>query len=487
MQFFSRALTGLFLLAMTLGLLATAGMTLRSAVQASLEDDGPNRPARERVFTAEVTPVVAETLSPVLTAFGEIQSRRTLELRAPAAGAVVELAEGFEDGGAVTEGQLLLRVDPSEAQAALATAQTDLREAQAELADAERGLELAVLDLEAAFTQADLQRRALERQQGLLEREVGSPAAVETAELSAASAQQSIVSRRQALAQAQSRLDLAGTGLERRVIALTEAERDLEETELSASFDGVLSDVNVIAGRLVTQNEQLATLIDDDALEVAFRISTAQYTRLLTPDGDLPQAEVQIVLDVLGLDITADGVLTRESGSVGEGQSGRLLFARLNVPRGFRVGDFVTVSVVEPPIDQVALLPATAVAGEGQILVLGEEDRLETAYVDVLRRQGNSVIVAAGDLAGREVVVAQTPVLGEGIRIRPLRPTDAVQTVAAAPETVALDPERRARLIAFVEGNSFLPDDVRERMLQQLAQDEVPARMVSRLESRMGS
>jgi len=487
MRFFSRAMMGLFLLAVTVGLLATAGMTLRDAVVASRADAGGARPQRERVFTAEVVTVTPETLRPVLTAFGELSSRRTLELRAPAAGAVVELADGFEDGGSVTAGQLLLRVDPAEAEAALATARADLREAQAELADAERGLELAELDLAAAQTQAELQARALERQQGLLDRGVGSTAAVETAELSAASAAQSIVSRRQALAQAQSRLDLAGTGLERREIALAEAERDLAETELRASFDGVLSDVAVVAGRLVTQNEQLATLIDADDLEVAFRISTTQYARLLTPEGQLPAADVRVVLDVLGVDVTATGRLTRESGSVSEGQSGRLLFAELDMPRGFRVGDFVTVEVIEPPLDQVALLPATAVNGEGQVLVLGEEDRLELAPVQVLRRQGDDVIVAVGGLVGREVVTVQTPVLGEGIRVRALR-LGAEETAATTePETIVLDPERRARLVAFVEGNGFIPADVRARMLEQLAQEEVPARMVNRLESRMGS
>ena len=487
MRFFSRAMVGLFLLAVTAGLLAMAGMTVRDAVVASRAEEGGGRPARERVFAAEVVTVMPQTLRPVLTAFGEIGSRRTLELRAPAAGAVVELAEGFEDGGSVAAGQLLLRVDPAQAQAALATARADLREAQAELADAERGLELAELDLEAARMQAELQARALERQTDLMERGVGTPAAVETAELSAAAADQSVLSRRQALAQAQSRLDLAGTGLERREIALAEAERDLAETELMAGFDGILTDVNVVAGRLVTQNEQLATLMDATDLEVAFRISTTQYARLLTPEGRLPAADVRVVLDVLGADVMATGVLTRESGSVREGQSGRLLFARLDMPRGFRVGDFVSVEVIEPPLEQVALLPATALDGEGRVLVLGAEDRLEVAQVELLRRQGDDVIVAVGGLAGREVVTAQSPVLGEGIRVRPLRAgTDAAEA-EAQPETIALDPERRARLIAFVESNGRIPADVRDRMLRQLEEDEVPARMVDRLESRMGS
>jgi hypothetical protein len=106
--------------------------------------------------------------------------------------------------------------------------------------------------------------------------------------------------------------------------------------------------------------------------------------------------------------------------------------------------------------------------------------------VTLLRRQGDDVIVRNPQLFGREVVVARTPVLGAGIKVNPLRASDA-ETDEVVAETVTLDPERRARLIAYVESNTFIPSDVKERMLQQLGEDEVPTRMVSRLEARMGS
>jgi membrane fusion protein, multidrug efflux system len=485
MRFFRRALIGLFLMSLTVGLLAVAGQTIRGAIQTRMVDSGPAQPARERVFSAEVMAVSLGTETPVLTAFGELRSRRVLELRAPAEGTVIELAPNFEEGGAVTAGQVLLRIDPAEAQSARDTAAADLQDAENELTEAMAALELARDDLRAAVAQGDLRQRALARQVDLMARGVGSAASVETAELAAAAADQAVLSRRQALAQAEARLAQADTALERRRIALSEAERMLARTVLRAEFDGVLSEVDVVAGRLVSRNEQLARLIDPAALEVAFRISAAQYAQMLGPDGTLPEAPVRVVLDVFGLDLSAEAVLTRESGSVEAGLSGRLLFASVETPRGLRVGDFVRVEVQEPPLAQVARLPASALGSDGQVLVLGADDRLEAVPVDLLRRQGDTVLVRAPGLEGREVVVARTPVLGAGIRVNPVRP-DA-SGAAAEPETITLDPDRRARLIAYVEGNGMIPAEARARMLDQLRQDEVPAQMVARLESRMGS
>ncbi|MEZ5752255.1 MAG: hypothetical protein R3D60_09920 [Paracoccaceae bacterium] len=51
---------------------------------------------------------------------------------------------------------------------------------------------------------------------------------------------------------------------------------------------------------------------------------------------------------------------------------------------------------------------------------------------------------------------------------------------------ITLDPERRAALIARVSGNSFMPENVRTRILAQLEQEQVPARLLERLEQGRG-
>lgn len=482
MRFLRQSLIGFFLAALTLGLLAYAASIVRDALTARMSEERRAPPARERVFAVGVVAAKAGPETPVLETFGEVQSRRSLELRAAASGRVVWLAEGFEDGGRVSQGDVLMRIDPADAEAAVERAEVDLQDARAELVDAERSLVLAKDETLAAVEQAELQDKAFQRQTDLAARGVGTAAAVETAEMAAAGSRQSVLSRRQAEAQAAKRIEQARTGVARMQIALADANRNLKDTTISAPFDGVLTATAVVEGRLVANNEKLAELIDPDALDVSFRVSTAQYARLIDGAGRLIEVPVTVTLDVAGVDLSATGRINRISAESGAGQSGRLIFARLDAARGFQPGDFVTVSVAEPALERVVRLPASSYDASGEVLVIGPENRLGRLSVTLVRRQGDDVLVRGRGLDGREVVEALSPLLGAGIQVKPIRRGAAPE----APAMVELTEERRARLLAFVESNTRMPKDVKQRIMTRLSEPQVPADMVSRLESRMG-
>lgn len=482
MRFLRQSMIGLFLAALTMGLLAYAVSLIGGAVQERMSDERPSPPARERIFSVNVQEAQAETIVPVLQSFGELKSRRLLELRAPDGGRVIELADGFEDGGAVVKGQVLIRLDPADAQSAVDRAKSDLEDTRAEGRDADRSLALARDELSAAQDQGNLRDRAFTRQQDLAARGVGTATATEVAELAVSAARQAVLSRRLAVAQAQARVDQAATGQARAEIALAEAQRRLDDTTLIAPFDGTLSATNVVVGRLVTANESLAELIDPDDLEVSFRLSTAQYARLLDENGALLRADVAATLDVAGVDLMAQGTISRASAAAGAGATGRLIFAVLTDAAGFKSGDFVTVSVQEPALENVVRLPSSAVDAGGDVLVLGPDNRLEALQVNILRRQGDSVLVR-GPILGRQVVEERSPLLGAGITVKPLS-RDGI--VPSGPEMLELTDERRAKLVAFIEGNTRMPQEAKARVLARLAEPQVPAQMVERIESRMG-
>ncbi|WP_187431324.1 Multidrug resistance protein MdtA [Roseobacter fucihabitans] len=484
MRFLRQSMIGLFLAALTFGLLLYAGQLVGGAIQDRLAEKPAAPSANERVFAVNLIRAEAQTISPILETFGEIKSRRTLELRAAIEGRVVELSEVFEDGGRVGAGEVLARIDPADMLSVLDRAKADLADAQAEVRDAARSRDLARDEETAAEDQVDLRQKAYRRQVDLAARGVGTSAAVETAELAVAAARATVLARRQVVTQAEARVDQGTTRLLRAGIALEEAERNLNDTTVRAPFDGILSDTSVVAGRLVSANERLADLIDPTDLEVAFRISTAQYARLLDAEGNLMAVPVTATLDGAGNDLQATGVLSRVSAATAQNQTGRLMFARLDQVAGFRPGDFVSLSVLEPPLNNVVRLPAAALNAQGDVLVLGADDRAEAVAVTLLRRQGNDILVRGSGLVGREVIAAQTPLLGSGILVRPLRRDSAARDTG--PEMLELSAERRARLVAFVQGNNTMPKQARDRVLAQLAEPVVAAAVVARIESRMG-
>lgn len=484
MRFLARNYVGLVLLGITLGLLFAASLLLVSALRD--DDDGfrPRRGASEEVFTVNVLRALPEDVIPVMTVFGQVQSQRTLEIRAAVGGTIIELSPDFVEGGNVSEGQVLARIDPSESQAALDRAKADLLDAQAEVRDSARALAIVRDELLAAQDQAKLRQTALERQQDLLLRRAGTQTAVEQAEIAVSSARAAVLAKRQAVAQAEARVDQAKTRLARQNIVVSEAQRRLDNTQIRAGFDGTLTAVNVVEGRLVSINEQLAQLIDGNALEVTFRVSTAQFSRLIDQQGVLRPARATISLDVFGTNLEATGSLSRVSASVGAGETGREIFAQLDAAAGLKPGDFVTVSVEEALLRGVVRLPSSAMDAAQEVLVVGEDSRLEILKVDLLRRQGDDILVRGEGLAGRQVVVERSPAYGKGVWVDPVvRQEESVATLLEAPEMVPLTEQERADFIARVEANTRMPARVQSDMLRQLREPEVSKALVDRLRS----
>ena len=376
MRFFRKSLVGLLLLTLTLGLFAYAGQMVSSAMKDSMSRKPRTPQQRERVFTVNVITAEPQSITPMLEAFGEVQSRRTLDLRMATGGQVTELAEGFVEGGQVQAGEVLVRLNDADARSAVGRAEADVTDAMAEVEEADRALVLISDELQAARDQADLRSRALERQIDLKTRGVGTSAAVETAELAASSFTQAVLSRRSAVDQAKARRAQAETRLARAELALQDASRRWKDTVLTSEFSGTLGSISLVKGGLVTPNEKIGSLIDPETLEVAFRVSTEQYARLLDRSGKLIKSQAKVSLNVFGTELTTDAVLSRDSGSVGAGQTGRLLFAKLQNPRGLKPGDFVTVALSEPTMDNVIRLPSSALNADNAVLVLTEDDRL---------------------------------------------------------------------------------------------------------------
>jgi multidrug resistance efflux pump len=426
MRFLTRSLTGLLLFVLTLGLLGSAAILVGNALRDRASAGGPPMPAEERVVAANLMSLTGSEITPRITAYGRVEARQTLDLRLRQAGTVVWVADAFRDGGVVTEGARLLELDAASARDALALARADLAEAEGAATAAVAAVALAEEDVAAAEAQTALRQQALERQVDIDAQGAGSPQAVETAELAVSASRQAELSRKQALAAARERVDQSAVAVTRARVALAEAERALDDTVLVAGIAGRIEGASVVPGAVVTANEGLGRIVDPASLEVALRLSTVQFARLLDANGSLQPRPVSVVLPGLSEAAPLRGRLDRVGAAVGEGQTGRVVLVALDMGSTaaplLKPGDFVEVTIEGASLTNAVVVPATAVGRQGTVLALGVGDRLEEVSVEVLGRQGDDVIIAVAGLEGREIVAERSTFLGEGIRVRPIRP-----------------------------------------------------------------
>lgn len=471
---------------------------------------GRGAPGGETVFSVELQPLRKTTENPILTAFGAVQSGRSWEIRAEAGGRLVELAERMRDGATVRKDQLLMRIDPADPATAQADAAAALAEAEAEQADARRSLALAQTEKKAAEAQRKLRARLFERQKALVARGVSAETARDEAELALAEAERAVITLDQAVATAERRVTQSAAQVERAKLTLSQARRNVGETEIRAPFDGTLridtemeSGAGLTLGRLVQVNDMFGALIDLKAMEVWFRVSDVDFARLLDAEGRLARLPATAVLELGERQVSVPARLKRVSATVSPEEGGRRVYAALEVgpETVLRPGDFVRVAVQEPPLSDVANLPASALDEQERILVVDDQERLRAVETQVLRRFGDRVLLRAKTGAlpwGARVVSVRTPRLAPGVKVKPavidapagpgggaVGGGGGLRAGAPSGARVALAPDRRARLIAFVKAADRMPPRRRARLLEALDEPEPPLALVERLERRM--
>ncbi|MEM6440971.1 MAG: efflux RND transporter periplasmic adaptor subunit [Pseudomonadota bacterium] len=198
-------------------------------------------PAVAALIAALLTPI-AQASDPLVYQ-GRVEAARQAALSTRIDGVVADIL--FNGGDEVEEGQPLIRLDPVDAELALAVAEAEVARAQAELAGA---------------------RRDAARQESLAERGISPDAVVGPA--------------RTARAAAEAALRLAEA--ERRRAAL-----DLDRTVIRAPLGGLISAADVIVGQFLEAEAgpPLAVIVDLEQVLVAYDAPYADRLALLGRTG----------------------------------------------------------------------------------------------------------------------------------------------------------------------------------------------------------
>lgn len=376
-------------------------------------------PPHERVWQVSATTLRLTRVRPTIPAFGEITTARIVDLRPLVAGRVVSVGADFIDGGIVSEGETLIEIDDFEFLARVDEALAELEQAGARLAEIR-----AVLGAERSMLRYDrerveMSRRDVARREELRQRGVTSEKALDDSRMALNSDQSRVIATTLQIEKFSAQQRQQAAVIQRLNVVLRRARRSLEDTRLTAPFDGFLVEVDADIGKRVGTSDRIARLYDATRMEARFHLSLAKFARLRR-GGDFVGRKVRVVWRIDREVLAYEARIDRVDGRIDAASGGVELFARLiggGVDTALRPGAFVEVEIDDVTYENVFRLPETALHDGGTVYVV-EDGRLVPRKVEVAVRDGASVYVRSDAIRdGGRVVATRFTEIGPGVKV----------------------------------------------------------------------
>ena len=246
----------------------------------------PQRPLQEKIWPVKTIAADVGSYQPYLKLYGRTVAGRRVELRALVAGEVLETGPQMREGAVVSQGAVLLRLDPFEYEGALDEAEAKLAEAKAKVREIEAGIENERDALDHARTQLEIAQRDLERAVPLAQRGTVSEKTADDRRLIVSEREQGLEQRINNLEIQQAKAAQQRAVIKQLEWKVRQAKRNLEDTVLEAPFDAYVTNVTAEKGRIVGANDQVATLIDKNWVDVRFTLSDREYGRIVSSEKD---------------------------------------------------------------------------------------------------------------------------------------------------------------------------------------------------------
>ncbi len=327
----------------------------------------------------------------IVPAKGVVKAANEVSLKAAVSGEILKIHPHFSEGGYLAKGEEILTIDPTDYQ--LAVTQKKQR-----VADAQLALELEIGHQDVA-----------QKEWALLYGEIGTE-----------EAESSLALRKPHLAKVKTDLEAARAELAR-------AEVDLSRTRIIAPFNALIKTKNVDLGARIAAQESLAELVGTDLfwVQVSLPSERLRYIAIPTSPGQKGAAARIYYRN----DQMRQGKVTRILPDLSQaGRMARLLIA-VTDPLGRKakkkkaqpllIGEYVRVEIDGERLENVFVIPRTALKNDNQIWLADEQNRLQIRTVQTVWRQKDSVFVRDGLKDGDRLIVSElaTPVNGMSLQI----------------------------------------------------------------------
>ena len=392
-------------------LVVLAVMTMQSNV-----DSKPTQAPARLVSVIEARP---RDIQFSVFAQGTVVPRTESDLIPQVAGEVIWVSPKLVSGGFFEEGEPLIRIDPSDHRVELEAARAVVARSKSE------------------FSRA---KTEVERQRRLADQGVASQARIDDAE---------------------NAFRVTKAELREETAKLARAERDLERTEIRASYQGRVRSEAVDVGQFVSRGVSIGKLYATDYAEVRLPLPDRDLQYLDIPfdlngepvpsDGDRIEASagpsVRLRAEFAGEPRTWVGQIVRTEGEIDAKSRMVHLVARVEDPYGrngsresapLAVGLFVEAEIQGRWVEGVFVLPRTALrtdSGDDLVYVVDAGDRLRFKTVEVLRAQRDDVIVDGGLEPGDRVCISPMATAVNGMAVRAIHAPEGEDRLGQQPQS----------------------------------------------------
>ena len=330
-------------------------------------------------------------------AMGSVIPDREIKLKSQVAGDVVKINPRFTEGGFLKAGEEILRIDDRDYRLTLA-------EKRSQFVNAEYALKLEMGRQDVAQREWELLNK------GNSHNPLDSELAL----------------RRPHLKKAQADLEAARA-------ALQKAELDLARTVVRSPFNCMVRTKNVDLGSRASSQDQLAELVGTDQYLVRASVPVDRLKWISIPSGENDQGSKARILYGNASGSKRKGTVVRLLGDLEEeGRMARILIA-VDDPLDLRsserkhppllIGEYVRVEIEGPELDDVVVLPRSALRDGMYVWVIGDGDTLDIRAVDIAWREESTVLVRNDLKDGERIIMTGLSAPVQGMKVMVNTPT----------------------------------------------------------------
>lgn len=381
-----------------------AGSVVLAFIMIAIRPEPPRRPPEPDAPLVFVESIALKSGSITVFGNGTVRPHSEIDVSSEVSGKIVEVSPNMQSGGRVSEGEVLVKIDPTDYLNKVEQAMAEVAMQRVAVLQAEE---------EARIAQDEYQQfQAREKQKGKV--------AVPPSSLTLREPQ-----RQAAIA-----------NLSRAEAQLRDAELALSRTDLVMPFNGRVRDEIADLGRYVIPGQSLGKVYASDIVEVVIPISDDDA--VLIPGlwsfqaGDSDYSVGATVIAVYGeRKFIWDGYVDRAETALDE--QSRTIDVVVRVPDPFHsgkssdsmaeippllVGEFVKVEIQGLELDGYFVVPLRALRPGNEIWTINPGGQVKIVPVDVLQRTGEEIFVT-GDLQdGQPVIVAGISIATDGMDVR---------------------------------------------------------------------